>query len=106
MNLQGDFDYANPEETASFGGSLEARRAEFAPDGALGKALRKRHQAVALVEASPGSGNGILYSHGSLLPGIAQQFDVKGQDAVKALNHQAAWLFQGDSTSLVQSESG
>lgn len=102
MNLQGDFDYSTNDENQDYGG-LEARRQSLSPTGALGQALRKRHQTLALVETTPGSGDGVLFVHGGLLPEMVEHYGQRNEDAVNKFNEVAASLLQGDSASLIQS---
>ncbi|MFT5686357.1 MAG: hypothetical protein ACI8RZ_007313 [Myxococcota bacterium] len=90
MNLVGDWRYVSPEDIADFG-SVEARKAAFAPDGALGSWLMKR-DAVAQVE-------GIVFAHG----GVSARY--AGQGA-KALSAQVRGALTGQGTPDVLSEEG
>lgn len=66
MHLQGLYDYLHPDELTDTGG-LAAWHALWAPDGELGRLVRARLQALALV-------GGTLFSHAGPLPRLAEAF--------------------------------
>ncbi|CAJ1359806.1 unnamed protein product [Effrenium voratum] len=94
MNLQGDFRYATPKDTASLlEGGTESRppglaeRAEvFSPTGWLGKEVRSRLRAVALVGPEEGLERSVLFVHAGLLPGLVPDSDSSGKAAESRLN--------------------
>ncbi len=63
MNLLGDWRYVSPEDVAGFG-SVEARRAAFAPDGPLGARLLASPMVLAL--------DRVVYAHGGVSPDYAR----------------------------------
>lgn len=105
MNLAGDFRYvadADCEELGAFGchKPKPGYKASFQSSGVLGQALLQRHQAAALVEDTPGSGNALLFVHAGILPEIAEGLGKIGSDAAKALNANVLNELHGRQSSL------
>lgn len=90
MNLVGDWRYVSPEDVKDFG-SVEARKAAFAPTGALGSWLLRR-DAVVMVD-------GIVFAHG----GVSARYAEQGVAALAAQVHGA---LAGQGSPDVLSEEG
>lgn len=76
LNLAGEFDFAGDDETASLAGmdaaglsdgEHAARTRVFAPDGWVGRGLRRRGQAAALLGKEAGFQQPLLFVHGGLM---------------------------------------
>jgi len=80
MNLQGDFRYATPMDTASLGASevVGGRIDVFSPMGWVGSGLRERAQAVALLGRKEGLSQPILYVHAGVTPELAEALVQEG----------------------------
>jgi hypothetical protein len=87
MNMQGDFRYSTPEDTAAFGGSIRKRTEAFGPNGWPGSRLRERNQVLAVVGARHNLDVPVLYAHAGVLPSVAASVhDASGQSVEDAFN--------------------
>ena len=102
MNLQGDFRYASQAETKSLSIYGEGARAElFSPQGSLGREIRKRFKALALIGPKDGLQKPILFVHAGLLPNFVET----SEDLEGTLNGEVKGILEKDAEGLAQETS-
>lgn len=101
MNLENDFRYATPEDTASLA-PAKAREEAFSTEGWVGKRLRERGQAVALLGAERGLARPVLYVHAGVVPELAGAAarEGDGPQVADALNRAVRRLLAGPAETI------
>ncbi|CAK0860412.1 unnamed protein product [Prorocentrum cordatum] len=92
MEMQGDTSYVNADELSGAGG-LEVWSRLWSPAGDMGRLVRGRLQAVAVV-------GGVLFSHAGVLPQLAAPFSGQGSDAASSLNALVQRVLEGSKEEL------